>query len=85
MINSMQKSIDQIDALLDGFTTGRLVIEGLSVALQTDDGTLLPVPAGATVQVRNGDQWQELLPEDMARVTTEGWPAYAGLVSRMKF
>lgn len=84
IISSIQKSINQIDALLDGWTFGRLVIEPDGTYIQPDDGSLLPVPDECTLEVLNGDEWQQLNQADLARKTVEGWPAYAGLDARFK-
>jgi hypothetical protein len=82
--DSIRKSINQIDAFLDGWTFGRLVIKPEGVSLQVEDGSLLPVPAGCILEVMNGDEWQRLTPADLTMTTREGWPLYAGLEARMK-
>lgn len=80
----IQNTVDCIDALLDGWTQGRLVIEDGQVYLQVEDGRLIPVPAGAILEVKNGSIWQRLTLRDLAKIITGGWPAYAGLTARMK-
>lgn len=82
--NSINRSIAQIDSLLDGWTFGRLVVELNAISLQQEDSNIIPVPVGATLEVKNGDQWQCLSARDLAIVITEGWPAYAGLEARMR-
>lgn len=82
--NSLNKSINAIDALLDGWTFGRLVIDINFIGLQKEDGSLTPVPIRSILEVRNGDQWQRLTPRDLAMVITGGWPAYAGLEARFR-
>lgn len=36
------------------------------------------------LEAENGDQWQQLTMNDLSRVTIGDWPAYAGLLARMK-
>lgn len=89
LINSINKSINQIDALLDGWTFGRLVIDvatngKLIACLQKEDGEMIPIPTHTMLEVRNGDQWLRLTRMDLYRKTVEGWPAYAGLEARMR-
>lgn len=84
LVNSIQKSINQIDSLLDGWTFGRLVIEPEAAYLELETGEMLPVPDSAALEVRNGDQWAPVSAEMLQARTAEGWPAYAGLEARIK-
>lgn len=84
MLNSLNKSINQIDSLLDGWTFGRLVIELNAISLEQETGELITVPAGAVLEVRNGDQWTPVSGEILWVQTAEGWPAYAGLEARFR-
>ncbi len=84
IIRSIQKSINQIDSLLDGWKFGQMVIEPEGIFIQQDDGSLITVPDGCHLEVLNGDQWQRLTHADLSRKTVEGWPAYAGLDARMR-
>ncbi|MEN6325834.1 MAG: hypothetical protein ABFD18_06470 [Syntrophomonas sp.] len=79
LLRHIQKTID----IADGWIVGTLVIEEDKTAyLQRENGSL--VPATGIIEVRNGDCWQRLLPDDFLQTTVEGWPAYAGLDARMK-
>ena len=73
-----------IDAALDNWTLGNLVIEDSQAYLQLKDGSLIPVPADAVLEVKNGDLWTPVSAEMLQARTREGWPAYAGLLARMK-
>lgn len=84
MLNSLQKSCNQIDALLDGWTFGRLVIELNAISLEQEDGNIIPVPVGAALEVKNGDQWTPVSAEMLRARTREDWPAYAGLEARFR-
>lgn len=76
LIRSMEKSIN----IIDGFTTGNLVIEPMGVFLQLDNGSLVPVTG--TVEVKIGDSWEALTAADYNEETPEGWPLNAGLDAR---
>lgn len=84
MLNSLQKSCNQIDALLDGWTFGRLVVDAGQASLELETGEMLPVPDSAALEVRNGDQWEQVSAKMLQARTAEGWPAYAGLEVRIK-
>jgi hypothetical protein len=78
------QTTDRIDAALDGWTLGVLVIEDGRVELQLDDNSLIPVPAGAVLEVKNGSSWEPLANSDLRLLDRYGWPLFAGLDARMK-
>jgi len=77
LIRSMEKSIN----IIDGFTTGNLVIEPMGVFIQKETGELIPVIG--KVEVKCGDGWHALTIDDYNEETPEGWPLNAGLDARM--
>jgi len=82
LTDSLQKSIDQLDSLLDGWTFGQLVIEDQKPFLQLENGDI--IPATGIVEVKNGDFWERVDTYDYYIITIDGWPAYAGMKARMK-
>ncbi|MDD2585496.1 MAG: hypothetical protein PHT79_06685 [Syntrophomonadaceae bacterium] len=78
LIRHIQRTAD----IAGGYRVGNLVIKSQGTFLQLENGTMIPT-ASRHVEVNNGNQWQTLNPDDLTRVTVEGWPAYAGLDARM--
>ncbi|NPV89792.1 MAG: hypothetical protein HPY50_03320 [Firmicutes bacterium] len=79
LVDSIQKTL----SIADGWTIGRLVIDG-GVFLEQDNGRLIKVPEGFILEVKNGGDWQQLSGEDLTRTTAEGYPAYASMDARIK-
>lgn len=84
LLRHIQKTIDKLDDLLDGWTTGQLVIDKRQAFLHLQDGQELRITPSHRVQVRNGGQWEGLNYMDLFRVSVDGRPAYAGLDARMR-
>jgi hypothetical protein len=80
----INQTTDRIDAALDGWTLGVLVIEDGRVELQLDDNSLIPVPTGAVLEIKNGSGWEPLANSDLRLLDRYGWPLFAGLDARMK-
>lgn len=78
----LTRHIQRTADIAAGYTVGSLVIENQQAYLQLDNNAI--VPDQGTIEVKNGDQWQRLTPDDILRQTPEGWPAYAGMDARMK-
>lgn len=79
----INQTTDRIDAALDGWILGVLVIEDGQANLQLDDNSLIPVPANVCLELKNGGVWQRLTETD-CQLAVEGWPLFAGLDARMK-
>jgi|GEM_PF-2474260 len=84
LANSLQQTINRIDALLDGWTYGYLVIEDGQAYLELENEDLVPVTEDHYLEAENGDHFQHLTRADLEKKTLDGWPAYAGLLARMK-
>lgn len=84
LTDHINSTVDRIDATLDGWTQGRLVIDQGNAYIEVEPFQFVPVPAGVTVEVKNGSIWQRLTEADLQAVTVDGWPAYAGLPARIQ-
>lgn len=84
LLRHIQKTIDKLDDLLDGWTTGQLVVDDGEALIQLEDGQEIVITPGNHIQVRNGGQWEGLNYMDLFRVSADGRPAYAGLDARIK-
>lgn len=76
---------DLIDRM-DGFTIGTLVIENDTIALQTDDDDLLPLPAVAHIEVMNDRAYLRVTYAEALemRDPATGWHTLAGVYARVK-
>ncbi len=80
----LKRSIHKTADIAGGYRVGTLIIEpqGQGTFLQVRTGRVIPT-TGYQVEVKNGNQWQVLTPDDYNRKTADGYPAYAGLDARM--
>lgn len=73
----MNRYHDLIDRI-DGYTVGTLI-----VTLETRNGEI-PLESAASIEVLNGDNYESVTLADCRRISTDGWPLFAGLYARVK-
>lgn len=77
--------ISQIDALIDGWTIGRLIIEDQHAFLALDIGEVILLNGNFEIEVRNGDEFVPVTVEQVLNtISTDGWLLYAGLDCRIR-
>lgn len=83
-MESMRRSIRDIDAFLGGYTLGTLIVDGDTVSLETGRGEIV-LDETYVIEVY-GDGKYHPITYDKARNTmsSDGWPLYAGLEARVK-
>lgn len=83
-MESMRRSIRDIDAFLGGYTLGTLIVDGGKVSLETKNGEIV-LDETYRIEVLGGDEYHQIT-YDQARNTmsSDGWPLYAGLEARVK-
>ncbi|WP_405131916.1 hypothetical protein MHB43_10440 [Paenibacillus sp. FSL H8-0317] len=82
LTNSIKNTIN----VIDGYTTGTLIVDGEFVGLLLEDGSELPLDNNRHIEVRNGDGSYErvMIDQIQTTMTAEGWPLYAGMYARVK-
>ena len=82
-MESMRRSIRDIDAFLGGYTLGTLIVDGGKVALETKNGEIV-LDETYRIEVLGGDEYHQIT-YDQARNTMsrDGCPLYAGLEARV--
>ncbi|MGG3958385.1 hypothetical protein ABEV20_03855 [Bhargavaea massiliensis] len=83
-MESMRRSIRDIDAFFGGYTIGTLIIDGGKVSLETKNGEIV-LDETYRIEVFDGEKYHSIT-YDQARNTMsrDGWPLYAGLEARVK-
>lgn len=89
MINlheSIQNSISKIDAIIDGWTLGRLIIEDDHAFLALEICEVILLDRGQfEIEVKNGDEFVPVTVEQVLNaISTDGWLLYAGLDCRIR-
>lgn len=73
---------DLIDRI-DGYTVGRLMVDGNEAFLVTDKGEKIELNDGFSMEVLNIDHYEGVTFQQLINdFTVEGWPLYAGLYAR---
>ncbi|MTI83480.1 MAG: hypothetical protein FH756_06130 [Firmicutes bacterium] len=83
MTYPLTRSIRETAAVADGWQVGTLVIHGNTYHLETDS-RLIDITEDHTVEVMNGNNWQAIGQDNLAKKTAEGWPLLAGMKARVK-
>lgn len=73
-----------IDAFLENYTLGTLIVDGDIVSLETKHGEIV-LDESYVIEVFGGEKYHPVT-YDKARNTmsSDGWPLYAGLEARVK-
>lgn len=85
MLNDhIKQTVRTIDAFLERYTLGTLIVYGGKVALETKSGEIV-LDETYHIEVLGGDEYHQIT-YDQARNTmsSDGWPLYAGLEARVK-
>lgn len=81
----IQDTISQIDAIIDGWTTGRTIVADQHAFLALDIGEVILLNGNFEIEVRNGDEFVPVTVEQVLNSKTEeGWPLLAGLDCRIR-
>lgn len=85
MLNGhIKRTTREIDAFLENYTIGTLIVDGDTVSLETKSGEIV-LDESYVIEVFAGNQYHTIT-YDQARNTMsrDGWPLYAGLETRVK-
>ncbi|MGG3841852.1 hypothetical protein [Anoxybacillus kestanbolensis] len=80
----IKRTTREIDAFLERYTLGTLIVDGGKVALETKSGEIV-LDETYVIEVYNDGKYHPIT-YDKARNTmsSDGWPLYAGLEARVK-
>ena len=80
----IKQTVRTIDAFLENYTLGTLIVDGDIVSLETKSGEIV-LDESYVIEVFAGNQYHTIT-YDQARNTMSryGWPLYAGLEARVK-
>lgn len=86
MLNdSIKQSIHEIDAFLDGYTLGTLIVEGGQAFLEFSNGEYMPLNDNYQIEVINDNNNHPIsCQQAINTLSTDGWSLYAGLTARVK-
>lgn len=85
MLNDhIKQTVRTIDAFLERYTLGTLIVDGDTVSLETKNSEIL-LDETYVIEVLSGEKYHPIT-YDQARNTmsSDGWPLYAGLEARVK-
>ncbi|WP_139692497.1 hypothetical protein [Sporolactobacillus terrae] len=82
----MQDTISRLDAIIDGWTLGRLIIEDDHAFLAIEIGEIILLDRRQfEIEVRNGDKFVPVTVQQVLNsISTDGWNLYAGLDCRIR-
>ncbi|MEK4495127.1 hypothetical protein [Ureibacillus sp. FSL W8-0352] len=80
----IKRTTREIDAFLENYTLGTLIVDGDTVSLETKHGEIV-LDESYVIEVFAGNQYHTIT-YDQARNTmsSDGWPLYAGFEARVK-
>lgn len=83
---SMQNTISQLDAIIDGWTLGYLIINSGHAFLALTIGEVILLDHdNFNIEVRNNDEFVPVTVNQILNTkTAEGWPLMAGLDARIR-
>jgi len=74
-----------IDAYLDNYTLGTLIVDDGQAYLELEIGELITLDDSYKIEVINGGEYQPITyHEAITRMSTDGWALFAGLTARVK-
>lgn len=85
MLNDhIKRTTREIDAFLENYTIGTLIVDGDTVSLEAKSGEIL-LDETYVIEVFAGGKYHQIT-YDQARstISSDGWPLYAGLEARVK-
>jgi hypothetical protein len=85
MLNDhIKRTVRTIDAFLENYTLGTLIVDGDTVSLETKNGEIV-LDESYVIEVFDGEKYHQIT-YDQARstISSDGWPLYAGLKARVK-
>ena len=84
-MNHLSDSIKNTINVIDGYTTGTLIVDGDYIGLLMEDGSELTLDNSRHIEIRNGDNYERVMINQIRMtMSTDGWPLYAGLYTRVK-
>jgi hypothetical protein len=85
MFDKLQQSIRNTCDMLDGYTIGTLIVEGGRAYMQTETGEEIDLQPYEQIEVYTGGKYKRIsYGEVVSTVSSDNWPAYAGLDCRVK-
>ncbi|MFD2681489.1 hypothetical protein [Bacillus seohaeanensis] len=85
MFDKLQQSIRNTCDMLDGYTIGTLIVEGGRAYMQTETGEEIDLQPYEQIEVYTGGEYKRIsYGEVVSTVSSDNWPAYAGLDCRVK-
>ncbi|QAA22460.1 hypothetical protein [Sporolactobacillus terrae] len=83
--SSMQKSIRQFDAFLDGWTFGTLIIENNTVTLVTEAAEI-HLNDSYLLEIQNGNEYMQITVQQALNTcdSITNFPLFAGMAARIK-
>lgn len=85
LTDSLKHSIHLIDAYLDNFTLGILIVDDGQAYLQLDIGELITLDESFEIEVINGNEYHPVTYDEAVNtISTDGWSLYAGLKAKVK-
>jgi hypothetical protein len=85
MLNDhIKKTVRTIDAFLENYTLGTLIVNGDTVSLETKNGDI-KLEESDIIEVFAGGKYHPINYEQARNtMSRDGWPLYAGLEARVK-
>lgn len=85
MLNDhIKQTVRTIDAFLENYTLGTLIIDGDTVSLETKNGEIV-LDESYVIEVFAGGKYHRITYSDAINtLSNDGWPLYAGLEARAK-
>lgn len=80
----IKQTVRTIDAFLDNYTLGTLIIENDTVSLETEKDEIL-LDDSYIIEIFDGKKYHPITYSDaVSTISNDGWPLYAGLEARVK-
>jgi hypothetical protein len=85
MLNDhIKRTTREIDAFLENYTLGTLIIENSEVSLETKNGVIV-LDETYVIEVFAGGKYHPITYEQaLNTMSRDGWPLYAGLEARVR-
>lgn len=85
MLNDhIKRTTREIDAFLENYTLGILIVDGDAVSLETKNGEIV-LEESDIIEVFAGGKYHPITYEQARNtMSRDGWPLYAGLEARVK-
>lgn len=83
LVEHIRRTTRQIDAFLENYTLGTLIVYEDIVSLETKNGEIV-LDESYVIEVFGGGKYHIITYEQARTISSDGWPLYAGLEARVK-